>query len=212
MNNTDLENLYTKINGHILLVAAYTQDQDIKKIIRSCRLKPHSIFTGDFQPGTRFEDHWVDEFGNSLKFKDKSARVVLNSVNISDNTKISTDLFFGNSVKTVAENSKSVFIAKGRYLEKDFCLVAFYGQDEYLRVFTHNEKWNRVSPLLLGVATLHELFKHIGNLWTEVDKKRLDFVLPFDVEKCALISLPMKRHITPDFDNIINNIYKGDNN
>ena len=210
MYSTDLESLYTKIDGHILLIAAYTQDQSLIKIIRSCRLKPYSVFTKDFQPGTRFERHWVDEFGNSLQFEGATPRILLNNTQISENTKISTDLFYGASINTTAENSKFAFIVGGKHFEKDFYIVAFYGQDEYLRAFVYNKKWTRISPLLLGLNTLRELFRNVGKRMTEIDKKRLDIALHFNVEKCIAASLPLKESIPLYFNREILTFYKGE--
>lgn len=201
MHNSDLENLYVKINGHILLLGSYTQDNSIVKIIKSCRLKPYSIFTNDFHPGTRFEKHWVDEFGNSLKFKSTVPHIILGDLKLVDNTKISTDLFFGNSIKTISKNSKFAIIASGKHFDRDIFFAAFYGQDEYIRAFIFNKKWLRASPLLLGINTLHELFKNLNNPWiTEIDKKRLDFVPWFEVDKCITTSLPTKQNITSCFE------------
>jgi len=208
MNSTDLENLYIKIDGRISLVAGFTEDLDLIKIIKGCRLKPYSIFTETFTPGTKFEPHWVDEFGNSLKFDGKIPRIQLNSI-ISENTKISTDLFFGNSIRTTAKNSKLAFIASGVHFDKDIHIVALYGQDEYLRVFIHNKKWSRISPLLLGMNTLHMLYNSMNSiLITEMDKRKLDILLHFDVDKCAMTSLPARRDIISRFNNeIITSIF-----
>lgn len=208
MHNIDLENLYNRIEGHILLAGAYIQNPILVKIIKSCRLKPYSIFTGDFKPGTRFEKHWVDEFGNSLKFVGTETHIVLSDTEIMDKTKVSTDLFFGNSIKTTAENSKFALIASGKYFDEKLYLVALYGQDEYFRAFVHNKKWSRISPLLLGMNTLHELHKYIGSQRiTEIDKRRLDFVLHFDVDKCIAAPLSAKKNMVSFFNNeIITNI------
>lgn len=204
MHSTDLENLYNKIEGHILLIGAYTNDASLIKIIKSCRLKPYSIFTNGFIPGTRFEKHWVDEFGNSLLFDNKTSRIIMNDTHIIDHTKISTDLFFGNSINATAKNSKFALVARGKHFEKDIYVVALYGQDEYLRAFIYNGKWSRISPLLLGLDALRELFKNIDSPWiTEIDKRRLDFSLHFDVDKCITTSLPPKQSMVLYFDNEI---------
>lgn len=204
MYNIDLENLYSRIDGHILLASAYIQNPVLIKIIKSCRLKPYSIFTGDFKAGTRFEKHWVDEFGNSLKFDGTEPHIVLSDPELMNKTKISTDLFFGNSVNTVSKDSKFALIAKGKYFGEELYLVAFYGQDEYFRVFIHNGKWSRISPLLLGMNTLNELHKYIGSQRiTEIDKKRLDFVMHFDVDKCITTSLPLRKDMVSFFKNEI---------
>jgi len=209
LNNTDLENLYVKIDGSISLVAAFTQDDSFIKIIRSCRLKPYSVFTKDFKPGTRLENHWVDEFGNSLQFEKTVPRILLNDTKISENTKISTDLFHGASINTTADNSSDAFIVSGKFFDKDFYIVAFYGQDEYLRAFIYNKRWTRISPLLLGLNTLRELFRSVGKRMTEIDKKRLDIVLHFDVERCVATSLPMKEGMPLSFNKEILTFYKG---
>lgn len=209
LNSTDLENLYTKIDGHILLVAAYTQDDSFIRIIRSCRLKPYSIFTNNFQYRTKLESHWVDEFGNSLQFKGITPRILMNDTQVSDNTKISTDLFFGRSIDTTADSSSDAFIVSGKFLDRDFYIVAFYGQDEYIRAFAYNKKWTRISPLLLGLNTLRELFRHAGKRMTEIDKKRLDIALHFNVERCVLASLPMKESMPLFFNKEILTFYKG---
>lgn len=209
MNSTDLENLYIKIDGHIRLVGAYTQNDNLVKIIKSCRLKPYSIFTNDFQPGTRFEKHWVDEFGNSLKFKNSDPYIVFNDTQIMENTKIGTDLFFGRSVRTTAQSSNFALVVSGNFLDKNLYMVALYGKDEYLRVFIHDGEWRKISPLTLGLKTLQQLFNNLGSLWVnELDKDKLDIFLNFDVEKCIVTSLPPKQNITSYFDNeiIINGI------
>lgn len=211
MRNTDLENFYIKIDGRIRLVSAFTGDDIYTKIIRSCRLKPYSIFNGDFEPGTKFENHWVDEFGNSLRFNGKRHCVILCDTNIC-NTRISTDLFFGNSIDTVAKNSKTAIIIDCKYFDKNFHLVALYGQDEYLRAFVFNGKWNKTSPLLFGINTIRELFNNINILRTkEIDKEKLDIALCFNVIKCLIVPLQTKLDIPFSFNNEIRNMLKGNN-
>lgn len=208
MYNLDLENLYSRINGHILLIGSYIQNPTITSIIRSCRLKPYSIFKGEFKAGTRFENHWVDEFGNSLKFNGTNPHILVGDTEIVSSTKISTDLFFGNSINKTIENSKFIFIANGKYISEDIYILALYGQDEYFRTFIYNREWFRISPLLLGINTLLELYKHIDILrLTEIDKKRLDFVLNFEIDKCMAASSSLKKDMVSKFnDEIITNI------
>lgn len=208
MHNSDLEKLYTKINGSINLASAFTGNEYLIKIIKSCRLKPYSIFTETFKPGTRLENHWVDEFGNSLKFENKLYKILMDDPSLLDSTKISTDLFGCNSINKIAKESKTALITRCKHNEKDICFAAFYGQDEYLRAFMFYNKWNRISPLLLGMNTLQTFFNKIDKFGiTEIDNKMLDFVLRFKIEKCIIISMPMKQGIKNCFDNeTINNI------
>src|SRR5271165_1274474 len=182
IKNTDLETLYNRIDGRINLVGTYVGDIDLMpKIIRSCRLKPYSIFSGDFQSKIVFEEHWVDEFGNSLKIENKIPKIVMNDTQINKNTKISTDLFFGNSINTIAKNSKCVFIINGE-IDKNCYFVSFYGKDDYLRSFFFYEKLARVSPLLLGINTMREFFRNINSvLRRDIDKNKIDLLIKFNI-------------------------------
>jgi hypothetical protein len=204
MHNLDLENLYSKIKGHIDLVGAHIEDPILIKIIKSCRLKPYSIFNKGFRFDTKYENHWVDEFGNSLKLINKQIKILLNDTEIINKTNISTDLFFGNSIAMTIKNSKFAFIMQGEYLGKDIYFVALYGQDEYFRCFIHSKKWYRISPLLLGTNSLHEIYKYIDSVRVnEISKDRLDFVIPLDVKRCITTPIPTKQSIVQYFDSEI---------
>lgn len=201
IKNTDLETLYNKISGRIDLVGTMLGDVDLlPKIIKSCRLKPYSIFSGDYQSKLVFEEYWVDEFGNSLKIKNKIPRIIMNDTQISKNTKISTDLFFGNSTDAIAKNSKCVFIINGKF-DKSCYFVSFYGKDEYIRSFFFYEKLARVSPILLGLNTLRELFRNINSvLRRNIDKNKMDLLIKFDVLDYTVCWEPAgwKEHIKGD--------------
>jgi hypothetical protein len=201
MKSQDIENLYHKINGHILLVAAYTGNDYLKKIIKSCRMKPYSVFNNTYTEGTKFEQHWVDEFGNSMRFKDKTPYLIYNDSEISTNTRTSTDLFYGWGVQKVSQNSRFALIASTSYFEKSCYLVAFYGEDEYIRAFLYNGKWNKISPLMLGLNTLEEYFKNIDSPWIiDIDDKKIDKIFGQKVNKCIMTAWKPKQNILNHFD------------
>lgn len=212
MKNIDIEKFYRKIKGHLKLLTAYTDNPTLPKIIRSCRLKPHSIFEDGFEFTTKLENHWVDEFGNSLYLTSSSMQLKLGDLSVNKNARNCTDLFYGNSINVTGKNSKFALIAAGTELlsDNDFYLVSFYGIDEYIRAFIFTPPvWTRVSPLMMGTNTLEKFFSSINNKWVqEVDKKDLDFVIPFNMKKCITTSWPTKQDIMSCFNNskLIDNI------
>jgi hypothetical protein len=206
MKNYDLENIYSKIDNKITLVGSFIGDRIIPQIIKACRLKPYSIFTPKYKQKIKLEKHWVDEFGNSLKLENKIPKIILNDTGIIGATTISTDLFSANSINETICNGKSIFIANGKFCDRDVFLVAVYGQDEYLRAFFYYNGWQRISPLLLGMNTLHEIFNNINKQFLPIDNQ-LYFIIKFDIEKCVLANLKRKNDIKSFFNNkIINNI------
>lgn len=193
LKNSDIEKLYNRIGGHIDLVGSHTGIENICSIIKTCRLKPYSIFTGQFRNSTTYENHWVDEFGNSLLIENKIPRIIIGDTGISKNTQIGSDLFFGHGIQTTMENGKAAFISTGNYNGSDFIMSAIYGDDEYLRAFIRYGKWYRVSPLYLGLNTIRTILKATNNKHPiEIDKKALDAVLKFDMKRCVLIPLKTK--------------------
>jgi hypothetical protein len=199
IKNTDIETLYNKIDGRINLIGSYIGDPELlPKIIKSCRLKPYSIFSGNHQSKTVFEHHWVDEFGNSLKIEDKTLKIVMNDIQINKNTKISTDLFFGYSIDRVAKNSKCVLVINGEFFDEPCYCAVFYGKDEFLRSFFWYKELTKISPLLLGINTLREFFKNIHNLIkSDIDKNKIDMSIKFNVLDCIVCWEPAgwKDHI-----------------
>lgn len=207
MQNQDLENLYSKIDNKITLVGSFIGDRIIPQIIKACRLKPYSIFIPKHKSKIKLERHWVDEFGNSLKLQKKALKIILNDTTIINNTSISTDLFFANSINKTICNGKSILIANGKFFDKDVVLAAVYGQDEYLRAFFYYNGWQRISALLLGMNTLHEIFNNINKQFLQIDNKQLDFITKFDIDKCIIANINRKDNIKSFFNNkIINNI------
>jgi hypothetical protein len=205
--NNDIEKFYTKISDCLVNVGAHTKIDNITNIIKTCRLKPYTVFTNkSLKLAATFEKHWVDEFGNSLMLDNKTSTIIINDAQLINNTKISSDLFFGSSIKYTMSNSKMLFIATGNYFANDFSIFSFYGQDEYLRTFVNYKLLYRVSPLLLGLNTIREILKSTKNKQPiEIDKKYLDLVIPFEIKRCVLTNLPTK-DIPAHFSTVINSI------
>lgn len=197
MHNSDLEHFYHKINNKLSLIKPFTGDEVLVKIIKSCRLKPYSVFDNTYQLKASFEEHWVDEFGNSLKFQHRIPHIILNDIELSENTKISTDLFFGNSIQKIKANSKFVLIVDGLLFNKPIHFIFFYGKDEYIRSFMFRTKWIRISPITMGIKALHIFFKNSMNTKiVDINKEQLDFAIPIDIKKCITIGIPIKQDLT----------------
>ena len=205
MKNYDLEAFYKKIKRNILLPKSHTRIEYLTEIIKSCRLKPYSAFVGNFATKERFEEHWVDEFGNSLKFENKIPRIIMNDPNIVANTQISSDLFLGRSVKSICDMSKFAFIARADYIGRSCWFVGFYGEDEYLRSFFYDYKWNIMSPLLFGIENLQIIFKNIKSPW--INEISVNNIFGMNVNKAITTAIPVRQNILNYFDEeIVNEI------
>jgi hypothetical protein len=189
MHTADIEKFYSKIDDGINLVKTHTRNKSFSKIIKACRLKPHSIFTNNFNE-KKLENFWADEFGNALRFKNKSPYIVLNDIEVCSNAKISTDLFFGNSFEKLSESAKSIIIIEG---DASNC-ICFYGTDEYFRAFNYAFKAERISSLCLGIKLLNEFFNKINfNAICEIDKNIInDCMLQCAVSRCIISPWPTK--------------------
>lgn len=185
MKNTDIENLHRKIDGHIKLITAYTGEKYLPQMIRSFRLKPNSCFDAGFDYETRLERCWCDEFGSSIRLEDKRLKIVLNDLKINKNANTTTDLYYGRSMFATANNSKFALIATGEY---DF--IALYGTDDFVRAFIRCEdKWIRISPLVMGLKTAKIMFANVNKAKKELDVSLCDFVIPFRIDN--IITMPL---------------------
>jgi hypothetical protein len=190
--NIDFETLFNKISGKIKTTASHIKDNGLfPLIVRGCRLRPYSIFQPTVNNSkTKFEYHWVDEFGNSLKVEKAGTNIIMNDVTLDDRVKISSDLFFGTSIDDTAQNSKAVFIVNGKY-DNNCCFLTFYGNDEYLRSFFFFKKMSRVSSLLLGMNTMRELFRNFNSVsHKEINMNKIDLLIKFDVLSCLVCWQP----------------------
>jgi hypothetical protein len=157
MKSIDLETLYSKIKKSIQITSTYLNEPLFPQLVKSCRLKPYSIFTGFSSKiqVNKLEYHWVDEFGGSLFVeKNNISHIKLDDQSLKTATQISTDLFYGNSVSQILTKSKAVIFSADHFL--------FYGQDEYFRCFEMGKNNIRRSPLVSGLKNLLEVSECIN--------------------------------------------------
>ena len=159
MKIKSLDNLYFKLDKHILLAEAYTEISKLSNIIKMCRLKPHSLFNNkDFK--LILHNWWVDEFGNSLKITpNKKVKLTFNDLSIST-TIICTDLYYGLPLNKIVKISKLAYICIGHDedLYKENAIISLLGIDNYLRTYMYMYgEWKQVSPLLIGFENLQLL-------------------------------------------------------
>lgn len=133
--NRDIETFY-RINAHALqLTADFGGSKWIIHLIKSCRLKPYSVFRPNYNR-RRLERKWVDEFGGSVYFYHTKLETLIKDPKIKG-TEVSTDLFGARCLKDTMAMSSAVVVSENIFL--------LYGQDEYFRAFTPDGA--RVSPL-----------------------------------------------------------------
>jgi|SRR5271166_3347632 len=155
IRNTDLEHFHRRIDGHINLAGVLSNDKYLPDIIRSCRLKPIAIFDAKFDFGTRPVKTWVDEFGYAISADKNDVAIHRNDMT---NQIVSTDLFFGRSLRRTSTASKLIFVG----MNEDSSHVLCYGRDDYFRAFRVNDRTEKISPLTFGLAALRLVFKNIN--------------------------------------------------
>lgn len=150
MRNLSLEQVYKRINKKILIVGGYTEDKSIINIIKSCRLKPISIFNGNFNPNNALETIWVDEFDNNIEIKNKKAKINLNTRQIQQTT---TDIFKNETISFIVEHSSLACV--GLYPDSQNFILLLKGTDNYLRSYTYLDNQLLIcSPLFVGLKVL----------------------------------------------------------
>lgn len=151
MYNISLEQFYKRINGKINLVSGYLQDKSYKFIIKSCRLKPTTVFSNQFSFQTSLENEWVDEFGNSLQIENRKARIALYSKKYNC---ITTDLYRYENINTILKLSRLACV--GLRQNGDSCLLCL-GLDNYFRCFFIDENIKTISPLVIGLEVIKQI-------------------------------------------------------
>jgi hypothetical protein len=143
-----IEELYTSINDWFLILEGHLEDKTIGGIFRMCRIKPYDISKEHTQ--SKFRNHWIDEFGNSVYIENKEFRIVLNDLAIDENRKRSSDLYSGLLIGKIVKISKMALVSKDCLIGSMY--IALLGIDGYLRVFCLIDgEWRKCSPLLLGI-------------------------------------------------------------
>jgi hypothetical protein len=137
--------------------------QGLSFIIKSCRLKPFTYVFEEKSKRLNLYRKWFDEFGNLLNINnDRTVSIVLHPPSLQKSGIINTDLYAGLSVGKITKISRSIHLCHGSTeLSKNFWFLTLLGTDNYLRTYFSYEDTNlAVSPLLLGLNNLHDIFQH----------------------------------------------------
>lgn len=159
MENLTLNNLYKRFNKNILVLEGYSEIKNLIFLIKASRLKPFDVMISKYKYKVkkRLFKKWIDEFGNSLNFKNKEAEIIKNDLSIDQNILISTDPYQGLSLKNISNISKFIYLLVGKDedFEQDHAVVCFLGIDNYFRAYyIYNENLEICSPLSLGFSRL----------------------------------------------------------
>ena len=172
MKSPSIDSIYTILNKHILLVESYTEINNLSFIIKSCRLKPYNYLL-NHKEDLILHEWWVDEFGNSLKIKNKKIKIIVNDLEIDRKKIICTDLYYGLSIEKISKISKLAHLFSGKEDSlQDFFVTTFLGIDNYLRTYMYDEGWQQISSLMLGLSNLKKIARHIDiQYFLELDNK-----------------------------------------
>jgi hypothetical protein len=192
-SNYSLQEYYDTFNKFILLAQSYSQIPELSFIIKSCRFKS-SI---NINTLTRFVVHkkWIDEYSNSINIFKKRITVDFNNISIDRKYLLDSDLYSGLKLEKVIKISTLCFMALGKDddLDKNCCLLSFYGIDNFFRTFLLlQDRWQKVSPILMGISNLKKIHNNL-NIKTYVEIKNKENILPCEQIKSWLCYLPASR-------------------
>jgi hypothetical protein len=186
MRNLDLETVYNRIDKTISLSSAYSKNIYMKDIIKSCRLKPYSIFNNDLSKKAKLETHWIDEFNNSLYIDKYKVDIVMNDSSLDDNKSMTTDLFYGLDIYNTINISSFACTANTNEIK----IIYLVGNDRYLRCFKilNQKEIIKVSPLYFGIEILSEIIKNNGIKFEKELIIKTDDLIKMIVE-CNFVSI-----------------------
>ncbi|MBF0572121.1 MAG: hypothetical protein HQL12_09685 [Candidatus Omnitrophica bacterium] len=208
MKSPSTEHFHAKIDRTIRLVQSYTEIDYLGWLIKSARLKPHAHIFEGFRHGVKLQNWWVDEYRNSLEItKKKKLQITYNDLRLDKNKIICTDIYYGLSMKQIAQISKLVYLCAGKDedLYQNCFLITFVGIDNFLRTYlSWFGEWQPVSPLLLGEEHFQILFHNLDVKHFQQIKKYKENPIPCQKEQVWLSYLPA----SDDFLNVIKNQYE----
>lgn len=192
MRNVSLDQFYRKINKKILLIGGYTEDKSIVDIIKSCRLKPISVFSNYFDSSAVLDTVWVDEFNNNVEIKKKKLRVNLNARTLQTTT---TDIFRNETMEFLISHSSLACI--GLYPDSQNFILLLKGTDNYFRCYScQNNELSVTSPLIVGLKVLRQCFpahlKYFQKLVVKSEIKNLKEV------EWLITTLPAQKLLLPN--------------
>lgn len=210
MHNFSLDQYHRRIHKKIEMVGAFLEDPYLPKIIRSCRLKPITVFFNDYSPKKLLESIWVDELGAYLlNIEKKNIQVRENKIEI---PKHCTDIFRHESISFLVTHSK--FACVGLLPETDCFVLLLGGTDNYFRCYTHfNKSLKIASPLIIGLKLLKRCvrFKKKENKTIRIQNIKSERK-EFEDIKWFIVALPRVRYFArklKGYDTLKEIIYNG---
>lgn len=187
------------------LVSGFSEKKYLFDIIRICRMKPYdAILNKDLK--VKLHNVWVDEYGSTIRLKNKKPYVVKNDVKIDRTKLVSTDQYGGLKINQVAKISNLMYIVSGLDEEsyEKMYMVAFIGVDGFIRNFILEEGWIQVSPLWLGMPHLKNIATNLGCKKYKIFENEKEYPFPCVSLEAWITYLPsdeeffqkMKRHET----------------
>lgn len=165
MKISSLEVFYTKIERHIKLLAAYMKNERLETIIKMCRLKPYELVYGRKSKWlkTKLYNHWIDEFGNSLKISKNKRLKIIDDPELKDKKVVCTDLYDCLPLDKIGKMSKLLYLLIGKDSNsKDHAIICFTGLDNYFRTYSlNNGEWEQIPPIKLGIRFLDDVVKDL---------------------------------------------------
>ena len=152
MRSLSLEQFYKRIKNKIAIVGGYIEDKSICSIIKSCRLKPITVFTEHFDFKTLLEPVWIGEDRNiAIEIKKKKAKVITLLQN--EVHSMVTDIFKNETVKFIVEHSSYACI--GLYPDTKNFILLLMGTDNYFRCYECiDDRVKIITPLIVGLKIL----------------------------------------------------------
>jgi hypothetical protein len=152
MRSLSLEQFYKRIKNKIAIVGGYIEDKSICSIIKSCRLKPITVFTEHFDFKTLLEPVWIGEDQNiAIEIKKKKAKVITLLQN--ETHSMVTDIFKNETVKFIVEHSS--YACVGLYPGTENFILLLMGTDNYFRCYECMDDCIKIiSPLIVGLKIL----------------------------------------------------------
>jgi len=196
MRNLSLDQFYKRLAKKIAVVGGYIEDKSICAIIKSCRLKPLSVFSDSFNFKTALELEWIDEYGDILlEIKKKKAKTRLYMG--APIPHITTDLFKHETVDFIINHSKYACI--GLFPSTQNFILLLMGTDNYFRCYVCIDDGivEYGVPLMVGLKILKycvtmKALKYFKKLPIKSEKKALK-----DVE-WFIVSLPAHKLFMPN--------------
>jgi hypothetical protein len=152
-----LKQFHLKLERQIKLLGEYLHQRKLMPmVVKMCRLRPIEFWT-ESKPiwQIKLYQHWVDEYGNSLKTKSmRQMQVVPYDLELRSLKFGTTDLYEMLPAAQLRKISQVLIVLTGKdELEgSDHYLLMFYGMDGYLRVHSYlHQQWQNIPPLLVGM-------------------------------------------------------------